>query len=585
MNIVRVNFSLDHPRLWWPNGMGEAYLYELQSQLYLDDVLIDSKTQRNGLRKIEVVQEADSAGSSFYFKVNGSSLFIKGANYIPQDNFLTRVDDRQYEDLISDAVQANMNMLRVWGGGVYEREIFYELCDKHGLLVWQDFMFACNMYPGNPEFLKSVSKEAGQQIKRLRNHPCIALWCGNNEVDEGWKNWGWQKQMGYTGEDSLKLWQAYQDIFDSILPQAVSNLDPGAFYWPSSPMHGWGHEESMKQGDSHYWGVWWGAEPFEMYREKVPRFMSEYGFQAFPAYATMDSILPEEEQYLYSDALKTHQKHPRGFELIELYMQRDFPVPASFEDYIYMSQLMQAHGIGMAIEAHRFARPWCMGSLYWQLNDCWPVVSWSSRDYYGNWKALHYRVRDLFKNVKVLARENERMLEVKIINDSIEGVEGKLELWLQDFAGSVCQDTILEYSVNALDQIDFHFKKDSIMPLRGECEIYLLLVLRNSDDRIIDNYRHYFCKPGQLYLNEAEINYSIEKHREGYKLWLSCDQLVKNLFLNFEGFDGKFSDNFFDLAPGESKKIIFQSSQPMDFPEKHLKIKSLNDFVQGQRVQ
>jgi beta-mannosidase len=389
-NVIRGDFSIKNPKKWWPNGMGFQPLYNFGYEVYFNGKLAGEGRQKIGLRTIEFVQEKDSTGKSFYFKVNGVPVFIKGANYIPQDNFIPRVTDSTYRALIKDVREANMNMLRVWGGGIYENDIFYDLCDENGILVWQDFMFANSMYPGNKEFLDNVRDEAIQNIVRLRRHPCIALWCGNNEIDEGWKNWGWQKQYGYNAEDSAAIYKNYRIIFNLILPNNVRRFDSARAYIPSSPLHGWGRPESLTEGDSHYWGVWWGKEPVLNYEKKVGRFMSEYGLQSFPDYSTILKFTSPADRVLGSAVMKAHQKHPTGYETIDEYLLRDFRKPKDFESYAYVSQLWQSRSIIKAIEAHRRAKPTCMGTLYWQLNDCWPVVSWSSRDYFGKKKALMY---------------------------------------------------------------------------------------------------------------------------------------------------------------------------------------------------
>ncbi len=434
INYLEVDFNIENPELWWTNGLGKAHLYDLEF-IAKSNYYIDVAKQKIGLRTLELVQNPDSIGSSFHFELNGIPVFMKGANYIPQDNFPARVNDKKYIQTIQTAVDANMNMLRVWGGGIYEKDIFYELCDENGILIWQDFMFACNMYPGDEPFIENVKQEAIQNVKRLRNHPCIALWCGNNEVDEGWFNWGWQKSLGYSVEDSTVVWQNYLKIFEEVLPQIIKTHSPYTPYTPSSPRIGWGHEEATTEGDMHYWGVWWGEEPFDMYEDKVGRFMTEYGFQGFPDLHTLDSCLLLEDLNLSSPALLNHQKHPRGMELIQTYMEREFIVPDDFENYTYVSQLVQAYGIQKALEAHRRAMPYCMGTLYWQLNDCWPVISWSSVDYYNRWKALHYFTKKTFEDFLISFEENNSVLDVFVISDKLENVKVNLEVKILNFDG------------------------------------------------------------------------------------------------------------------------------------------------------
>lgn len=372
-----------------------------------------SRTSETRNTRVDLRQERDSIGQSFTFYKDGEPLFVKGANWIPVHSF--PVDDEanraRYRLLLSSAKEAGFNMLRVWGGGIYEHDYFFDLCDSLGLMVWMDFNFSCTLYPDNPEMLESIREEARQNIRRIARHPCVVLWCGNNEVKNGWEDWGWQGAYHWTPEQRARLEKAMDTIFGyssatsnssstSILAQAVRECDPlGRPYIVSSPLFGWGHPECVTHGDSHYWGVWWGEEPFEKYAEKTGRFMSEFGFQSYPDYSTLVRICPPDQLYIDSPTLRSHQKHPRGREIIDKAMRRYYGFDSkslSLEDYCYVSQLLQAWGVGYGIFQHLKQQPHCMGTLYWQLNDCWPVASWSSIDYFGNWKALHYFVHDLY---------------------------------------------------------------------------------------------------------------------------------------------------------------------------------------------
>jgi beta-mannosidase len=354
-NYQQINrLQIKNPKLWWPHNLGEPYLYDIKVVVKDGNTILDSISKKVGLRTIELVNETDSIGASFYFKVNDVPVYAKGANYIPQHSLQNQVSDQHYEQLLNDVVDANMNMLRVWGGGIYENDIFYDLCDQKGILVWQDFMFACAMYPGDEAFLENVSKEAEYNLKRLRNHPSIALWCGNNENSEGWHRWGWQANR--TDEEKAIIWKDYLKVFDSILPRKVATLTD-TDYWESSPKYGRGNPNYEFEGDAHDWWIWHDAYPFEHLEEHVPRFMSEFGMQAFPSYETLKYINQSDSIEINSEGVKNHQKHHRGFQLIEDYMKRDFPVPSTPEDYVYMSQLVQAYGITMRIEAHRRAKP------------------------------------------------------------------------------------------------------------------------------------------------------------------------------------------------------------------------------------
>ncbi|NQV03312.1 MAG: glycoside hydrolase family 2 protein, partial [Bacteroidia bacterium] len=336
INVIRIDFDMTNPKRWWPNGMGAPTRYTLGYQVWFAGRKEAEGHQKIGLRTVELVREPDSIGKSFYLKINDVPVFIRGANYIPMDNFPSRVTDSMYTALIKDVDAANMNMLRVWGGGIYENDIFYDLCDEKGIMVWQDFMFANAMYPEDDQFFKSVSDELIQNIVRLRRHPSIVLWCGNNEIEEGWYNWGWVKDYGYSKQDSSRIYRNYRKIFHEFIPYALLRHDTLRPYITTSPMHGWGRKESLTEGDLHYWGVWWGKEPFEAYDNKVGRFVSEYGFQGFPDYSTIEKFTRVSDRQLGSNVMKAHQKHPVGYETIDEYMNRDYKVPTDFEMYGYV---------------------------------------------------------------------------------------------------------------------------------------------------------------------------------------------------------------------------------------------------------
>lgn len=357
-------------------------------------------------KDVRLIQDTDSIGQSFTFQVDGKPLFIKGANWIPAHSFpiIEREGMRQrYRHLLCSAKDCGFNMIRVWGGGIYEPEFFYDLCDSLGLMVWQDFMYSCAFYPGDEAFLDEARAEARYQVRRISRHPCVVLWCGNNEVQNGWEDWGWQQQFGYTEAQQQQIKADIERLFGvgGLLDSVVKEYGNGRQYIATSPLYGWGHPECVTHGDSHYWGVWWGEQPFEIYATKTGRFMSEYGFQSYPAWSTIQNFCPKNQLTINSPTMIHHQKHGRGVEIIDKAMREYYGVDSrklSLEDYCYVSQLLQAWGVGYGILQHIKHQPHCMGTLFWQLNDCWPVASWSSIDYYGNWKALQYRVRDLFSD-------------------------------------------------------------------------------------------------------------------------------------------------------------------------------------------
>ncbi len=576
INVVRVDFSIHNPKRWWTNGLGEAYLYPFTHQVTFGGRIVGEATTKFGLRTIQLVQQKDSIGKSFYFKLNEVPVFMKGANYIPQDNFPSRVKDSSYRELIRSASEANMNMLRVWGGGTYEKDIFYNLCDEYGILVWQDFMFANAMYPGSKEFMKSVQGEAVQNIVRLRNHPCIALWCGNNEIEEGWKNWGWQKQYQYSQEDSTSIWQNYLTIFGSAISGAVSRFDTLRPYINTSPRFGWGQKESLTEADMHYWGVWWGKAPFESYNKYVGRFMSEYGFQGFPALTTINKVTLPADRDLKSPVLKSHQKHPVGFETIDEYLKRDYKTPNNFESYAYVSQLLQAEGMKTAIEAHRRAKPICMGTLFWQFNDCWPVISWSCRDYYGNKKASYYWLLNEYATILVSSTIENGNFRVFIVSDSLRQFSAQLNLRLIDFSGKVIMEKSLPVLVQSnSSKIFFDSKVANIIGENNSGKLVMVMEV-TAGKKVLARNLKYFVSPKDLNLETPTITKNVRETDTGYSISLSSDKLAKNVFVT-STIKGEFSDNYFDLLPDESRVIEFRTKIHTGNFLQLLKIKTLAD--------
>ena len=581
-NTISGAFRVDDPELWWSNGLGDPHLYNLQVNVKAGGT-IDTKNIRTGIRTVELVRKPDSAGESFYFRLNGLPVFMKGANWIPSDNFISRITDEKYRKLLLAANDANMNMLRVWGGGIYENDIFYDLCDEHGILVWQDFIFACNMYPGNKDFMESVKNEAEYNIRRLRSHPSIAIWCGNNEVKEGWFNWGWQQQLGYTPEDSLKVWRDYQALFEELLPALVQRHDPGRPYWPSSPLTGWGHEEAIYSGDMHYWGVWWGEEPFSIYEAKTGRFMSEYGFQGFPHPATMETFAEPQDVNLNSAGFLNHQKHPRGMELIRKYMARHYHIPEELLHYNYVSQLVQAYGMVAAIESHRRKMPFCMGTLYWQFNDCWPVISWSGTDYYGRWKALHYLAEDAYGEIIMSFEESVKVPILYCISDRRDRATPVLKMILMDFMGKALADTAFSIVAEAGRSVPVVAWDGGMSGKPGISKKALLHAALYEEDRLITERIHFFAEPRELDLPQPGISHEITIRNDTLFVHLHTRNLAKNVFLLAKTGAARFSDNFFDMLPDSDKTVYLAPADENSVPE--IKIITLTDtYVNEERT-
>jgi len=552
-------FEIKNPKRWWPNGLGQPYLYAFDLKLNSKNRQVKER-KKLGFRTVQLITEKDSIGESFYFKVNDVPVYAKGANYIPQDNFLPEVDSNRYKKLIKSVKEANMNMLRVWGGGIYENDLFYDLCDENGILIWQDFMFACSLYPGDSSFLHNVEYEAIENIKRVRDHASLALWCGNNEIYELWYNWGYQKKFGYSKTDSLIIWNDYQKLFNVLLPDLVNEHNLEISYWESSPKIGWGHTESMQKGDSHYWGVWWGKEPFDVYEEKVPRFSSEFGFQSLPQMSTLYSFAGSSQMHLQSADMQAHQKSSIGNQTILQYMERDFPVPENFEDFVYVSQLVQAYGVGKAIEAQRRAKPRCMGTLYWQLNDCWPGISWSGLDYFGNWKALHYEAQHDFATFLVSIDGHS----VYVVSDSLNEVDATLSLQMKNFRGEMQFDKELtiEIKPNSSEKVfEFPYLTIGSYP---QNQFFIEAKLFHNKKLLAQN-TFYFLSPIDLILPlNAQASFEIQGNE--LLIWSESGRLIKNLYLESSVHLAK---NFFDVLPQDTVRIPI---------EKHFSLSDITGF-------
>lgn len=553
---------ISRPSLWMPNGWGKPVLYDFSVSVLYGGKEVACRKQRVGLRSLRVVKEKDAEGECFYFEVNGCPLFAKGANYIPSDALLPAVTSARYRQLFHDVREANMNMLRVWGGGVYEDDRFYDLADENGILIWQDFMFACTTYPSDPFFLEQVAREAEYNIRRLRRHACLAIWCGNNEIEEGIKYWGWSKK--YSPEVYQEMKVGYERLFRELLPRKVKELDPERFYMHGSPYFAnWGRPESWKIADSHNWGVWYGRKPFESLDSEIPRFMSEFGFQSFPEMKTIATFASPEDYRIESEVMKAHQKSSIGNELIETYMARDYKVPERFEDFVYVGLVMQGRGIRRGLEAHRRNRPYCMGTLYWQLNDSWPVVSWSGIDYYGNWKALHYQAKRAFAPLLVSVVRERDSLGIWLVSDLLEKQEGLLlEMKLTDFKGKILKKQRLhtEAEANSSRKIFEADLQALLTPARAD-NCYLLLTLKDKSGRVVFEEPWFFESPVNLKLPEVHLHSQQRVWDGGCELTLKSDGLAKDVFIEVPIQGARLSDNFFDLLPGGTRKIRISSPE------------------------
>jgi beta-mannosidase len=594
-NRYSVVFGIRNPELWWCTGLGKQKLYQLACDLY-DAANVHAEAKEHfvtpfALRKIELVTEPDDksqfasallsenrpTGKTFYFKVNGVPVFMKGANYIPQSPFLPSVTISDYRQVIENAKAANMNMLRVWGGGVYEDDTFYKLCDENGILVWQDLMFACAMYPGHEDFMESVRAELEQNIERLRNHPAIAVWCGNNENNEAWNNWGWQNQFNIHGTDSVKIWQWYEDLFHKLAPQVITDIDGARPYWPSSPSFGWGRNESYTEGDSHYWGLWHGNKEgfdIETIDGKTGRFVSEYGMQSLPAWSTIEAFTKPEDRDTSTVVMKAHQKNTPGFYKLGSYIDRYFNKPKDFESYAYVTQCLQAYTLKYSIETQRSKMPYCMGTLYWQLNDCWPVASWSSVDGSGSWKAAHYAIRNAYKDLLFGVSKNQNNFNIYMVNDNRDGLSKTLKISLADFEGKLFWQKNIDlkkipWGKTALLTID----SAELFKGISAAKAVMQFSVTDASGEFGTSNLIYFARPKEQQLQAPRFTI---RQPDATHLDISSDILARYVWVQIPGIKN-LDDNFFDLMPGETMRIEIKTSRPLKNLLKQVKIRSLAD--------
>lgn len=561
VDTLHLPLSIRNPRLWWPNGMGEPNLYDFKVDLTVNGSAVDSQTERTGIRTVQVVREEDADGRSFYFRINGRPVFAKGANYIPCDNFLPRVTSEIYRRTVQDAADANMNMLRIWGGGTYENDYFYDLCDSLGIMVWQDFMFACSLYPSEGELMDNIRAEAVDNVRRLRNHPGIVIWCGNNECLEAWYNWGLKRRYERQGVADT-IWRQFEDLYFDVLPDVVAKNDPDRYYHPSSPFSRKEGSPEPDRGDYHLWLVWGGGEPIDTYNHFRSRFFSEYGFQSFPEIETVLKYAPDPaEHYIDSDVMLAHQRAGAGANRkIERYLLESYPQPKDFESMLYMTQVLQGDAIRTAIEAHRRDRPYCMGSLFWQHNDCWPVASWSSRDYYGRWKAQHYYAKKAFRDVLVSVMPKGDSLEISVVNDHLSPVSGTLRLRSGRFDGTPLADRSFNLTVGEVERVVI--PASELYAPADSAEVYVLADFNGDFENI---FLPVAPKEQKLTSPEVKIEVLPSEADGRYRVRLVADRFVRAMRLTLPGDDRHFfSDNYFDMIPGREYEVDLKTSLPLD---------------------
>jgi beta-mannosidase len=581
INRIPVEFIIKNPKLWWSNGLGKANLYAFDCCLKTNGVE-DSKIINTGIRSLKIVRQADAQGKSMYVLLNGIPVFMKGSNYIPLDNFQNRVTAEKYEYYIKSAAESNMNMLRVWGGGIYEEDTFYDLCDKYGILVWQDIMFACGMFPVDDEFVQTVKQEVSQNVKRLRNHPCIALWNGNNENEISWFGWGWKSL--YNDQDQKTYLTNLEYLFYNIVPNAINESDTTRYYHPTSPNTGY-NNISKSNGDVHYWDTK-GDAPLTSYNTFIGRFMSEYGFQSYPDMKSIEKFTIQADRNKTSEVMFSHNRakddntgDPNfGNNVIEKKMKVYYKIPDKFESYVYMSQILHAKATKIAIEAHRRNMPYCMGTLMWQLDDCWPAVSWSSIDFYGTWKAAQYTIRDAYKTIIVPVIIEDGKLRVYIVSDSLNEVKAHLSFNVIDFKGENLfskQETI-SISPNS-SKVYFEFDTLQLYKQIDKRNSILYVQVKEGEKQLASNNFNFVPEKDML-LSRPKIEVTDVTTGEESFITLKSDVLAKNVYLSYPNVEGFFSDNYFDIIPGEVKKVTFTPKRKTEEKRQTIQVKSLFDF-------
>ena len=583
-NAVVAPFSIAKPQLWWTYELGKPHRYNFRTEIIADGKVLDSRSHKIGLRSVRLVREDDADGRSFYFELNGQPIFAKGANYIPCDNFLPRVSKATYIRTIEDAVNVNMNMLRVWGGGIYENDIFYELCDNYGIMVWQDFMFACALYPAEGALLESIRQEAIDNVKRLRNHPSIVVWCGNNECNMNLRSAKKKYEQRGTPEVFERMFRQYSDVYYKTLPEVVAELDPMRPYHPCSPFSGKGipskEAADPSKGDSHYWGVWHSKLPIDNYNTMRSRFFSEYGFQSFPEFESIKIYAPEERDWaVESEVMSAHQRGgTKANSRIRIYLENEYWPAKDFPSFVYINHVLQGDAIKTAMEAHRRDKPYCWGTIFWQHNDCWPVASWSSRDYYGRWKAQHYFTKYAYDDILVSAYNRDGRLKVYVVSDRLTSPKAELEVVIMDFNGNVVNKFVKSFKIapNASTVIVDVATEEALGGAKAG-DVFIASRLKVGERTYTNN--NFFVKQNELNYPAANVTTKITEANDGFDVTLTTDNFARAVFMSIESVDGSvagidnfFSDNYFNLMPGSSRTIHVRTSLSAEEFAKQLRV-------------
>jgi beta-mannosidase len=577
-NMIDLPVEIRQPKLWYPAGYGDQPLYEFTAQVGTGAGVGEERKAKAGLRSIVLHRQLDKWGRSFELVVNGIPVFAKGADVIPFDSFPNRVTTADYRRILESARDANMNMIRHWGGGYYETDEFYSICDELGIMVWQDFMFGNDWQPGTYDFKLNIEAEAEDQVRRLRNHPSIVVWCGNNETEIAYD---WSPRPGLPAEVRRQIWQDYLTEFSGILPRVVARLNAETPYWPSSPSADYeALSDHYQSGDAHIWDVWHGRVPFSTYETHHARFVTEYGFQSFPEMRTVEAFTqPEDRANIFTPVMLVHQKNDEGNSIIHDYLLKDYSEPKDFASFLYVSQVLQAEGIKIGAEHFRRSRPETMGSIFWQLNDCWPVASWSSIDYYGRWKALQYYARRFYAPILVSPHVEDGSLKVYIVSDKTEVKPATLRVRLMDFGGKVLLDETDHVDVAPLTSkvyLDWPLKKLTEAGAADTSRVFVVAEVIQGGAEISRNLA-YLAPVKEIHLKPAALKVETASGSGNYKIRVSSPVLARSVYLSFGNLDVKLSDNYFDLLPGETVEITASSAASLDALKAQLKVISLTD--------
>ncbi len=549
--VAAVDFVIENPKLWWPNDYGDQPLYIVRTTLLDEDgTSLESITRRIGLRTLTISQEKDEWGNEFAFCVNGVKIFTRGGNYIPDDCLYTRITEKKLDYILESCRRAHFNCVRVWGGGYYPSDAFYDLCDEKGLIVWQDLMYACNVYDVTDAFAENCRQETYDNVRRLRHHASLGLWCGNNEIESAWDHWGdFQKETPYLRADYIRL-------FEEVLPKAVQEADGETFYWHSSPSSGgcFDNPDDANRGDTHYWDVWHGQKPFTDYRKYFFRFCSEFGFQSFPCAKTVNSFTLEDDRNIFSRVMESHQKNDAANGKMLYYLSENLRYPKDLTHLLYASQVLQGMAIKYGVDHWRRNRGRCMGTLYWQINDDWPAPSWSSIDYFGRWKALHYMAQKFYAPHAVSMTLEDHRCHVYFSNESFETTEYSLTLSIRDLSGNVLETYETKGNSPAFSAIEtavvdicsWEDQKD---------DVFLEAVIHTKDQKVLKDVET-LVPYKYLNLKNPVISTEAEETNDAFILHISSDCFAPFVALDFDGADVIFSDNFFHLTDKTVQDII-----------------------------